>query len=166
MESWIPHIIGFVTEAEAPAISTCPKCGRKRTTDAESCPRCGLVFALWREENGGRATNLDETGAELWRKIEENWNDSALHEEFLKYCLQADLLSGAGRLYRDRLDEDPKDAIAAHMQGQVLAKATLGLTIHKSQPREPVTRTRWFWFVVLSAMALGIAAGLLWRRFR
>jgi len=162
----IAHIIALVTEAEEPATSTCPKCGRKKTTDAESCPRCGLVFALWHEENESPATSLDDTGNDLWRKIEEQWTDSTLHEEFLKYCLQANLLSAAGRLYRDRLDEDPKDAIAAQMQNQVLAKATLGLTIHRSQPREPVTRSRWFWIIVLSAMALGIAAGLLWRRFR
>jgi hypothetical protein len=166
MGSQIAHIIGTVTEAEAPATSTCPKCGKKRTTDAESCPRCGLVFALWREENDNPATPLDESGKELWRKIEEQWTDSALHEEFLKHCLQANLLTAAGRLYRDRLDENPKDAIAAHMQSQVLAKATLGLSIHKSQPREALSRSRWFWVIVLSAMALGIAAGLFWRRLR
>jgi hypothetical protein len=155
-----------VTAADDPGSSTCPKCGKKGRKDAESCPRCGLVFALWTDVNSIPAANLDEAGTALWQKIEADWNDSARHEEFLKHCLQANLLSVAGRLYRDRLDENPKDAIATQMQAQVLAKATLGLTINKTQPREPVTRTRWFWIVVLSAMAIGIAAGLLWRRFR
>ena len=112
------------------------------------------------------AVNLDAKGEELWQKIQGNWSDSALHEDFLKHCLQSGTLAAAGRLYRQRLDDDPKDALAAHMQGQVLAKAALGLSINKSQPREPVTRNRWFWVIVLTAMALGIAGGLLWRYIR
>jgi hypothetical protein len=155
-----------VPEAQAAVPPTCPKCGRTRAPDAESCPRCGLVFALWREEGGVPVANLDERGAELWRSIENSWSETSLHEEFLKHCLQANTLAAAGRLYRERLDRDPKDAIATYMQGQLLTKATLGLSVHKSQPREAMTRSRWFWVAVLAAMALGIAAGLLWRRWR
>jgi hypothetical protein len=162
----IPPIIGTVTEAQTPAGSACPKCGKQRLPEAESCPRCGLVFALWRAESDVPAVALDSRGTELWQKIADNWSDAALHEEFLKHCLQAGTLAAAGRLYRERLDQDPKDAIAAQMQSQVLAKAALNLSVAKSQPREPVTRTRWFWFVVLVAMALGIAGGLFWRRLR
>lgn len=110
--------------------------------------------------------SLDSQGAELWQKIASDWSDSALHEEFLKHCLQTGTLAAAGRLYRERLDQDPKDAVAAHMQSQVLAKAALHLSITRTQPREPLTRNRWFWVVVLSAMALGIAGGLFWRYLR
>jgi hypothetical protein len=153
-----------VTEAEAPATSSCPKCGRKRQSQAESCPRCGLVFALWQAETSVPVATLDDRGRELWQAIEANWNDSASHEEFLKHCLLAGTLAAAGRLYRERLDENPKDALAARMQGEILAKATLGLAIQKTPPREAITRTRSFWIIVLTAMALGIAAGLFWRR--
>ena len=148
-----------------PEEATCPKCSKKRAPEAESCPRCGLVFTMWNAENGSAAAKLDAVGEELWQKITANWNDAALHEELLKHCLQTGTLASAGRLYRERLDEHPKDALAAHMQSQVLAKATLGLTINKTQQREPVTRNRWFWVVVLTAMALGIAGGLFWRRW-
>jgi hypothetical protein len=102
----------------------------------------------------------------LWQKVEGNWNDSALHEEFVKHCLQTNTLAAAGRLYRERLDQYPKDAVAAHMQYQILSKAALGLSIHKTQVHEALTRNRWFWVTVLTAMALGIAGGLFWRRFR
>jgi hypothetical protein len=107
---------------------------------------------------------LDSAGEDLWRRVQEHWSDSARHEEFLKHCLQTGTLAAAGRRYRERLDENPGDALAGQMQNQVLAKAALGLSLHKSQPRTAVTRSRWFWLIVLAAMALGMAAGLLWRR--
>jgi hypothetical protein len=135
-------------------------------SEAASCPRCGLVFALWKAEDSVPLATLDETGKALWQKLEDNWSDSALHEQLLKHCLQTNTLAAVGRLYRERLDENPKDAIAAHIQSQILAKVAVHLSIHKSQPREAFTRTRWFWFVILAAMALGILGGLLWRRLR
>ena len=110
--------------------------------------------------------SLDTRGDQLWQEVQEHWSDSARHEEFLKHCLQTGTLAAAGRLYRERLDENPKDAVAAQMQAQILAKATLTLSISKSHPREAMTRSRWFWAVILGAMALGIAGGLFWRRFR
>jgi hypothetical protein len=48
--------------------------------------------------------------------LEANWQDLRRHEEFAKYCLQANLLPAAGRCYRDRLDRFPGDAIATKMQ--------------------------------------------------
>jgi hypothetical protein len=155
-----------VTEAEATASQACPKCGRKCLPEAKSCPRCGLVFELWQAESSIPLASLDDIGAALWRKLEASWSDTALHEELLKHCLQTGSLAAAGRLYRDRLDQDPKDSIAAHMQGQVLAKAAVMLSVQRTQPRSSLVRNRWFWVIVLVAMALGIAAGLFWRRMR
>jgi hypothetical protein len=155
-----------VTEAEATASPACPKCGKQRSLESKSCPRCGLVFDLWQAESSVPLANLDDAGMELWRKIEANWSDTTLHEELLKHCLQTGSLAAAGRLYRERLDQDPKDSIAAHMQGQVLAKATVMLSVQRTQPRASMVRSRWFWLIVLLAMAMGIAAGLFWRRIR
>jgi hypothetical protein len=150
--------------ADTTASPACPKCGKKRAHGAEACPRCGLVFALWKAGDGTTVACLDQAGQEMWRKTQENWGDSQLHEEFLKHCLQTNSLAAAGRLYRDRLDENPRDVLAAQMQNQVLSKAALGLSLNKSQPRTALTRTRWFWVIVMTAMALGIAGGLFWRR--
>jgi hypothetical protein len=140
----------------------CPKCGRKRDSDAEACPRCGLRFALWDPSLADPRTQLTPAGLELWRKVEANWQEGNRHEEFAKYCLQSNLLPAAGRCYRDRMDRFPSDAIARKMQAEILAKATLGLMVQKRQPAGPVTRSRWFWFIVLAAMALAIAAALVW----
>ena len=154
------------SEPQTATAPGCPKCGKKRSLEATSCPRCGLVFALWKVESSPPLVPLDSRGDQMWKEVQGNWSDSARHEEFLKHCLQTGTLAAAGRLYRERLDENPKDAVAAHMQAQILSKATLTLSLNKSQPREAVTRSRWFWVVVLAAMALGIAGGLFWRRFR
>jgi hypothetical protein len=142
----------------------CPKCSKKRAPEEKSCSRCGLTFALWKPDDGPPVVQLDSQGEALWKNLESHWTDSALHEEFLKHCLQSSTLAAAGRRYRAKLDENPKDAVAAEMQRQLLAKAALGLTINQSYAREPVTRTRWFWVVIILAMALGIAGGLLWRK--
>lgn len=150
----------------APPPETCPKCGKKPSPDATACARCGLVFALWNPDNAQASVALDERGASLWRDIQEHWSEAARHEEFLKHCLQSGTLSAAGRLYRERLDENPNDAVANRMQKEILAKATLGLTINATPRRETITRTKWFWTVVLTAMALGIVGGLFWRRLR
>lgn len=153
-----------MTEAEATTSPACPKCGKKRSPESQSCPRCGLVFDLWHADGSVPLASLDDPGTELWRKVEANWSDTAVHDDFIKHCLQTSSLAAAGRLYRERLDQDPKDSIAVHMQGQVLAKATVMLSVQRTQPRDSLVRNRWFWAIVLLAMALGIAAGLFWRQ--
>jgi hypothetical protein len=152
------------TPGDTPGSDSCPKCGKNRSAGVDACPRCGLVFALWKADGGVAPRRLDAVGEELLAKVREDWSDAARHEEFLRHCLQTGTLAAAGRLYRERLDENPKDLLAAQMQNQVLAKATLGLAIHKTVSRTAVTRSRWFWAIVLAAMALGIGAGLVWRR--
>jgi len=160
-----------MTEEASPSDATttaaaCPKCGKKRQPEAESCPRCGLEFSRWKAEDGPTRASLDDRGTDLWKLVRQNWSDTARHEEFLKHCLKTGSLAAAGRLYRERLDEDPKDAVAAEMQGRILAKATLSLALHKTEAPVAVTRNRWFWLVVLTAMALGIVGGLFWRHLR
>jgi len=140
----------------------CPKCGRKRDPGASSCPRCGLRFALWRPGIADLRVQLNPAGQVHWQQVEANWQDLRRHEEFAKYCLQANLLPAAGRCYRDRLDRFPGDAIATKMQKEILAKATLGLMAQKRQSSAPVTRSKWFWVIIVAAMALAIAAAFIW----
>ena len=151
---------------DTPGTAHCPKCQRDRAGDLTACPRCGLVFELWKEDAAAPLPSLDATAEALWQTARSDWTNTLAHEAFIKYCLQNDLLGPAGRLYRERLDENPKDAVAAAMQKQVLAKATMTLELHKSPMVTPVTRSKWFWLVVLSAMAMGILFGLFYRRFR
>jgi len=143
--------------------AACPKCGRKRDPGVPACPRCGLRFALWRPGLADPRTQLNPRGQELWQEVEANWQDTSRHEEFAKYCLQANLLPAAGRCYRDRLDRSPGDAVAAKMQAAILAKASLGLVVQQQrQAAQPITRSKWFWVIILAAMALAIAGAFIW----
>ncbi len=143
--------------------STCPKCGRKREPQGEACPRCGLRFSLWRAEQEEALNRLDARGQELWQALQADWQDERRHEEFTRYCLQANLLPAAGRCYRDRLDSAPGDALAAKMQAEILSKATLGLVVQRHKiPAEPLTRSKWFWVIVVTSMALAILGAFIW----
>jgi hypothetical protein len=142
--------------------AACPKCGHKRASGAPACPRCGLRFALWQPSMADPRAQLTPAGRELWQQAEANWQDLNRHEAFTKYCLQENLLPAAGRCYRDRLNRFPGDAMATKMQAAILVKATLGLLVQKRQPAEPVTRSKWFWVIILAAMALAIAAAFVW----
>jgi hypothetical protein len=143
--------------------STCPKCGRKREPQLTACPRCGLRFSLWRAEQAEARSKLDARAQELWQGVQADWQDQSRHEEFTKYCLQANILPAAGRCYRDRLDAVPGDAIATKMQTEILSKATLGLVVQQQKrPSEPVSRSKWFWIVVVTSMALAIIGAFVW----
>jgi hypothetical protein len=141
----------------------CPKCGHKRTIGVPACPRCGLRFALWRPSKANLRAIMTPAGEDLWKKVETNWQDKSLHDEFVKFCLQSNQLPSAGRCYRDRLDRFPGDATASKMQAEILAKATLGMIVQKRQAASaPFTRSKWFWVIILVAIAAALGAAFLW----
>lgn len=146
------------------APATCPKCGHPRPDPATSCARCGLVFAKWSpEEASGVVAPLDERAEALWADALASWNDEGRHDAFLKHCSAAGLLAAAGRRYRARLDERPGDQVTVRMQERVLHLATVAFTVQRSRPPEPITRKSWFWLVLATCGALGIAAAFLLR---
>jgi hypothetical protein len=142
----------------------CPKCGRKYESQLAACPRCGLRLSLWRAEQAEVRNKLDARAQELWQAVRADWKRESRHEEFIKHCLQANLLPAAGRCYRDRLDSYPGDALALKMQAEILSKATLGLMVVQQQkrPAEPLTRSKWFWVIVMTSMALAIVGAFVW----
>jgi hypothetical protein len=91
----------------APA-ATCPKCAAPRT-NGEACPRCGLIYARWRDDDRPAAP---DAAAQLWERLEERWDDDALHEKFLGACLEARDLAFAARCYRGRDDAKAREQLA------------------------------------------------------
>jgi len=148
-----------------PEAAACPKCGRARTDGSDTCPRCGLTFSRWTPEQSERVKPLDEKGTLLWAELNQSWNEEARHEAFLKYCSAAGVLPAAGRLYRARLDQDPKDALAAKMQARIVGMASALMT-----PSVPggsaVSRKNWFWWVIVAGAIGGLLASLLVRVLR
>jgi hypothetical protein len=142
--------------------AACPKCGRARDAGAETCARCGLMFARWSPEQAAEVVQLDATGEKLWADLRASWNDEALHDAFVKHCSVSGRLPAAGRLYRALLDREPGNALATRMQARIVGMATALLT--PTQPRGPaVSRRGWFlWVLIIGALA-GVLGSLLYR---
>lgn len=140
--------------------TACPKCTRARIPDAESCPRCGLVFALWSSDSAGPELVLPPEGETLWAAVLKDWDDDRGHDAFVKYCSAAGLLVVAGRRYRERLDTRPGDAMAARVQQRVVNMATAALQVRTTVVRQPVTRSRGFWIAIIICVIGGAVAGL------
>jgi hypothetical protein len=165
-----PHIeIGYLRRPDEtrprPATQVppeCPKCGcRIEQPEGEpppvSCFRCGLTFALWTAEEAVDAARLDDRGEVLWAEVVAGWETVERHDVFLKHCSLAGLLGPAGRRYRQRLDDDPADAMAARMQERVMAMATAAFIRPQAAVPRAVTRNMWFWAVVILFGLGGIA---------
>jgi hypothetical protein len=141
--------------------SSCPKCQRRREEETtQACPRCGLVFSRWSPDKAAQVVKLDERAEMLWSAVRRSWKDEGKHDAFLKYCSMAGLLAPAGRNYRARLDRHPDDAIAAAMQERIVAMATLSFA-RPTTPPKPVTRTQWFWIILVVGVIAGVMASFL-----
>jgi hypothetical protein len=148
----------------APPPPECPKCGcRVPATDpldglpSQACKRCGLTFALWSPAQAREVIGLDEGGENLWSDVLADWSTVEKHDAFLKHCSLGGLLPLAGRRYRERLDDDPRDTMAARMQERVMAMATATFIRPAPVVAKAVTRTLWFWVVVMLFGLGGIA---------
>jgi hypothetical protein len=146
-------------------MNDCPKCGFRAlgTPAPAACPRCGLTFALWTAEQEAGVVRLDAEAEALWSAASADWHDAARHDAFLKHCSLAGALAPAGRRYRERLDAQPSDAVAARMQERILTMATASL-LHPAAAPTPVTRQGWFWLVLVIFAVAGLGAALLLKR--
>jgi uncharacterized Zn finger protein (UPF0148 family) len=152
--------------AETTSATHCPKCHHRfpaRPGGSESCPRCGLTFALWTPVADAPAAELDDQAERLWSTALADWDTLENHEAFVKYCSRAGVLALAGRRYRERLDHQPSDAVAAQMQARILTMATAGY-IPPSPVPAPVTRSLWFWVVVALCGVAGMTIAFFLRR--
>ena len=147
-----------MTPDELSTDSACPKCSRRREEETtNACARCGLVFAFWSPEKAAQVVKLDEKAEALWTQVRRSWRDEAKHDAFLKYCSIAGQLAAAGRCYRLRLDKTPDDEMAMKMQERIVAMATLTMA-RPTIPAKPVTRTQWFWMILVIGVIAGVIA--------
>jgi hypothetical protein len=106
---------------------------------------------------------LDEAGEALWAEAQASGATLEKHEAFVRHCSAAGLLALAGRRYRERLDQQPMDPVATQMQARILAMATAGFVVPSATPI-PVTRSLWFWVVIVLCSVGGMTGALFLRR--
>jgi hypothetical protein len=102
---------------------------------------------------------LDPEGLRLWDALVGHWDDEAGHDAFLKHCATAGRLAAAGRQYRKRLDAYPQDQVAARMQARIVGMVAATLAPIRAAAGGPVSRSRWFWWVVMACGVGGAVAG-------
>jgi hypothetical protein len=94
----------------------CPKCGTFKN-DAESCPRCGLVFS--RFDAAAVSIDVPEEIVELFRHADADWGDRARHALFTEKALAAGFAGYAAAKYRNR---GPDDAVAVEQLSRIAAR--------------------------------------------
>jgi hypothetical protein len=137
-----------------PPATHCPKCIEPRETEAQICPRCGLVFANFVPEEVAPPPEL----AERWRNLFSCWEDAAAHERVVLEAARLGALPQLARLYRVRLAQDPTDTRAQVGRERIIAlvaSTPLPKTEGAQLQRE---RIRVIQYVLFAVMMLAILA--------
>jgi hypothetical protein len=133
--------------------SACPKCGAPR--QGESCPKCGLVFALF--DPARLDVGVPEALKQLWTHVEAGWDDPARHALFVEQALAGGHGGFAAARYRQKGDDpvarQQLERLAWRLE-QILAAAA---TAPEGRPGASGRRAIWL-LVLLMALAF---AGLL-----
>lgn len=106
--------------------SRCPKCLRAVPSGRESCPKCGLIFSLWK--NGmvhipgiSSKRAVEDPGLlALWQQIENDPENEACHEAFLKYCREGACLDVAALKYQVLLLQNPESSLAKAFRERII----------------------------------------------
>jgi len=106
---------------------------------------------------------LDETGAALWRTVEEAWDDQDRHDRFVQHAYSTSTLPAAAARYRARAEAD---AIAPRMIARITFLATQQALRPAARPARPFTRSPLFLGLVVAGALLGAIVGLLWKAGR
>jgi hypothetical protein len=134
----------------------CPKCIALLTgVRAESCPHCGLVFAIGQDSDYRPPSPLSEE----WVQLLSNWNVAAAHDAFVAKAAFQNELASVGRLYRLRLATAPGDPVAQRGRDEVLRLAAAPtLVVPRTYPSEAPPR-RWpIWLALAAGVVVLVSA--------
>lgn len=138
----------------------CPKCGAQRPEQAESCAKCGVVFALFKPENLALPGPLED----LWREVEAHWTEAERHVAFLSACVSSDVLAEAVRRYRLRAEQQPGDALASRFRDEATARllATAELPLARTEAARQPKDASAVALVVMVSFAVALAVAILY----
>ena len=137
----------------------CPRCFREVRQGSVSCPKCGLIFALWesgaaRVRREHRTEHEDPRAESLWREVEDRPEDDSRHEAFLAYCSETRCLDLAASRYQAFLLENPGSPTGLIFRDRILLLAQFEPKA-KPPPKVHGPHARWFkWILGFAAAAL------------
>lgn len=124
-----PRLVSLHPSGKMPADKAefhCPKCLRSVRSESESCPKCGLIFALW-EKGIARIPEItaedgdgDPRVETLWQRIEKSPEDEACHEAFLIYCRESGRLDLAATKYQAFLFRNPESRLGRIFRERII----------------------------------------------
>jgi hypothetical protein len=125
----------------------CPKCNTVKS--GPSCPVCGLVFA--RFEEGVFEEGVAPEIVDLWKAVEADWEDRAVHAIFVENALARGEAGYAAACYRWRGDDPVAEAYLELLGGRLvdIMNATGSTRIKRRQ----------LWMVVAAVVVFLLVAG-------
>jgi hypothetical protein len=148
-----------------PEVESCPKCATRVNPARTHCATCGLAhermaaFAKTRDDVAEPLTNA-------WQRAVEGWDERARHDEVLRLVTQHDAYAWAAARYRDRLKEQPGDAVGTEQLERIkrAAEATLvaNAAVRDTKTPGPYRNT----VLILVVFILAIVAGLIYSMVR
>ncbi len=157
-------------EAAKPILEDCPKCTRPYAKGLSECPSCGVIFAKYSEplplEVSAQAYKAAPSSVggpqrlkNIWDKITANYEDTLLHDEFLKEGHREGALAYASQQYRRMLSIDPDDELARKMIQKITALSQAPMEMVRSVPIKHILMERLGFsgfMMILSLLMMGI----------
>ncbi len=135
----------------------CPKCASTIREGLEACPSCGLRserFLDFAAPSGELSERLDKS----WSKVEGDWSNEGMHEQFLREATFSGDYRAAAARYRVAAQQDERKAQAERMLARIQAMATAALLSSKPKVEaveEPFRRV----VMLLMGLVFLLAAG-------
>lgn len=104
-----------------------------------------------------------EAARALWARVQERWDDDAVHRSFIEHCAASEQLPFAAQCYREHAAAAPAEAAPAvgedveRRLAAIRAKAMAALTL-QPRPAEPRRGCR----LALSLVALAMLLTVVW----
>lgn len=144
------------------SISSCPKCGAARETKSSECYSCHVIFDRLEELPMDPSLKAQPSLIRKWKQLVLNFDNRALHDEFLKSCRELEALRFAILKYEElRKAQGGRDDICQSMITK--AQSMLDVTLSAralSRTREESASLKsivgWHKFVFLVPLSISI----------
>ncbi len=104
---------------QAEATRNCPKCGAVNGRKAQECYSCHVIFSRLEGLPQDPSLKAQPSLVRKWKNLLENFDNEALHEEFIMSCQALDALRFATMKYEEIRDAQGGDALCDQMLARI-----------------------------------------------